>query len=70
MVRDMKVGDMVRMKRPGTYSWHGGVIGVYVGPAEEGEAGHNYHIFMRGGKLCWADADYVKNKLEVVNESR
>ena len=66
MVLDMKIGDMVRMIPPGTPSWHGGVVGIYVGPADEKEWG-DYHYFMRGGKLCWADGDYVKNKLEVIN---
>ena len=69
LVCDMKVGDMVRMKAPGTPSWHVGVVGIYVGPEDEKEWG-DYHYFMREGKICWADADYVKSKLEVVSESR
>jgi hypothetical protein len=69
MVLDMKIGDMVRMIPPGTPSWHGGVVGIYMGPEDEKGWG-DYHYFMREGKICWADADYVKNRLEVVSESR
>ena len=65
----MQVGDVVRMKRPGTPSWHEGVVGIYIGPADKKEWG-DYHYFMREGVECWADADYVKNRLEVINESR
>lgn len=65
----MKIGDMVRMKGCGTPTWHGGVHGIYIGPADEDEWGPDYHIFMYEGKFCWTDCDYIKNKLEIVNHS-
>ena len=63
----MKIGDLVRMKRPGTPNWHGGIIGIYVGPADEKDWGPDYHTFMISGMLRCTDADYVKNKLEVID---
>ena len=66
----MKVGDIVQMKGHGTPNWHGGVVGIYMGPADKKEWGPNYHTFMINGMLRCTNDEYVKDKLEVVSESR
>lgn len=66
----MKIGDIVRMKNGGTPNWHGGVVGIYMGPADENDWGPDYHTFMVGGKIRCTDGGYVKNKLEVISERR
>ena len=66
----MKAGDLMRMKNSGTPNWHGGVVGIYMGPADEKEWGPDYHAFMVNGTLKCTDGEYVKNKLEVISESR